>query len=216
MKVTQSIRFNSLVLGLFALVTAVLLAGTYLGTRDVIAESERQAAQKTLLEIYPPTTHDNNLLDDTLAVPRSYLPTLGLDGPSKIYVARKNGSIIGFIIPAIAPDGYSGNIHMLTGINRDGTIAGVRITSHAETPGLGDKVELRKSDWVLSFIGKSLGNPPVEQWAVKKDKGAFDQFTGATITPRAVVAKVRDTLRFYKEHKQELIKRAGEPPAKAG
>src|SRR5690606_16593793 len=121
---------------------------------------------------------------------------------------RKGGQITGFILPAVAPEGYSGDIRMIIGIDVDGRIAGVRVTSHAETPGLGDKVELRKHPWILSLNDRSLGDPASEQWAVKKDGGVFDQFTGATITPRAVVSKVRDTLQFYREHRAELLKQA--------
>ena len=121
---------------------------------------------------------------------------------------RKNGQVTGFILPAVAPDGYSGDIRLIIGIRADGTLAGVRVTAHNETPGLGDKVELRKHPWILSFEGRSLRNPPRDQWQVKKDGGVFDQFTGATITPRAVVRKVRDTLQFYREHGDELRKAA--------
>lgn len=205
---TRSIGFNSLVLGIFALVTALLLASTYLGTRDTISAAEREAAQKTLLEIFPAQLHDNNLLDDTLPIPAPYLKTLGLKKPADIHVVRRGGQVTGFIIPAVAPDGYSGDISMIVGIGVDGKIAAVRVTAHRETPGLGDKVELRKHPWILSFNNLSLDSPPREQWAVKKDDGIFDQFTGATITPRAVVHKVRDTLQFYREHRDELLKQA--------
>lgn len=205
---SQSIRQNALVLALFALVTALLLASTSLGTRDTIAASERKAAQKTLQEIYPDATHDNDILEDTLAIPEAYLATLGLKQAANIHVARKEGKIVGFIIPSTAPDGYSGDIRQITGINADGTIAGVRVLSHKETPGLGDKLELRKSPWVLSFNGKSFGNPERDGWKVKKDGGVFDQFTGATITPRAIIGKVLSTLIFYQEHRDELFKAA--------
>ena len=208
--VTRSIRFNSLVLSLFALVTALLLASTHLGTRDTIAAAERAAAQKTLLELFPAEQHDNDLLDDTLPVPPAYLKTLGLGRPAVIHVVRKGGEISGFVIPATAPDGYSGYIHMIVGIDAGGTIVGVRVTGHAETPGLGDKIELRIDPWILSFNGLSLGNPPRERWGVKKDQGMFDQFTGATITPRVVVRKVRDVLEFFREHRNELIEAAGD------
>jgi len=204
----QSIRNNALVLALFALVTALLLASTFTGTKDTIAEAERRAAQKSLLEIFPQHTHDNDVLEDIVEIPSAYLSTLGLSQANNIHVVRNQGVIVGFIIPTTAPDGYSGEIRLLAGLNADGTIAGVRVLAHNETPGLGDKVELRKSPWVLSFTGKSLGNPDQEQWKVKKDKGAFDQFTGATITPRAVVSRVLNTLIFYREHKDELLKSA--------
>jgi Na+-translocating ferredoxin:NAD+ oxidoreductase subunit G len=209
--IIDSIQKNSLVLALFALVTSILLASTYLGTRDTIAEAERHAAQQILLEIYPDATHDNDMLEDVLPIPDAYLSTLGLKKSADIYVAKKNGKAIGFIIPAVAPDGYSGDIRLMVGINADGSIAGVRALAHNETPGLGDKVDLKKSPWILSFNGKSLGNPEREKWAVKKDKGDFDQFTGATITPRAVVGRVLKTLIFFGEHRKELLKSATSP-----
>lgn len=211
---TKSISKNTLVLSLFAMAASLLLASTYLGTRDTIARSEREAAQKILQELYPAHTHDNDLLADTIAIPEAYLATLGLKQAATMNVVKKEGGIVGFIIPATAPDGYSGDIRLLVGINVDGTIAGVRALAHNETPGLGDKVELRKSPWILSFNGKSLGNPGQEQWGVKKDDGHFDQFTGATITPRAVVSRVLKTLIFYKEHGPELLDSA--KPATTG
>lgn len=205
---SQSIQKNSLVLAIFALVTSLLLASTYLGTKDSISEAERRAAQKTLQEIYGAESHDNDLLADVLPVPEPYLSTLGLKSSADIHVVRQSGDLVGFIIPATAPDGYSGDIRLLVGVNVDGTIAGARVLTHNETPGLGDKVDTKKSDWILDFDGKSLNNPKEELWKVKKDKGYFDQFTGATITPRAVVNRVYKTLIFYREHRAELIKSA--------
>ncbi len=201
----RSIGKNSLLLGAFALVTAGVLAGTYQLTREQIASSERAAAQQALLEIIPKERHDNDLLADTLPVPEDSRDQLGLDAPADIHLARQDGEVAAIIVPAVAPDGYSGDIRMIVGINRDGTVAGMRVLTHRETPGLGDKVELKKSDWVLGFNGKSLGNPEPEQWQVKKDGGHFDQFTGATITPRAVVNQVRKVLVFVDNHRELLF-----------
>ncbi|WP_341937713.1 electron transport complex subunit RsxG [Marinimicrobium sp. C2-29] len=201
----RSIGKNSLLLGAFALVTAGVLAGTYQLTREQIASSERAAAQQALLEIIPKERHDNDLLADTLPVPEDSRDQLGLDASADIHLARQDGEVTAIIVPAVAPDGYSGDIRMIVGINRDGTVAGMRVLTHRETPGLGDKVELKKSDWVLGFNGKSLGNPEPEQWQVKKDGGHFDQFTGATITPRAVVNQVRKVLVFVDNHRELLF-----------
>jgi electron transport complex protein RnfG len=104
------------------------------------------------------------------------------------------------IFNSVAPDGYNGKIHLLVGVYIDGRLAGVRVVKHAETPGLGDAVEIRKSPWIDDFAGKSLTNPIQERWRVKRDGGDFDQFTGATITPRAVVAAVRNTLLYYQQN----------------
>ncbi|MEH6528943.1 MAG: electron transport complex subunit RsxG [Porticoccus sp.] len=207
----KSIRFNSIALGLFALVTAALLATTNLGTKDRIAEAKREVAKRALLEIVPLERHNNDLLVDTLDIPPTYWPTLGIKN-GQVNIARKGDELVAVIIPTVAPDGYNGDIQMIIGINVggniDGTVAGVRVISHRETPGLGDKVDLKKNDWILGFNGKSLTNPKPEGWKVKKDKGAFDQFTGATITPRAVVQQVLKTLQYYKEDQKRLLKAA--------
>ena len=128
-----------------------------------------------------------------------------LAADDKIYLARKDGRINTVIIPAIAPDGYTTQIKILVGIHADGSIAGVRVTEHRETPGLGDKIETRKSDWIQGFNGLSLGNPAGEGWAVKKDGGQFDSFTGATITPRAVVSAVHRALLYFRDHKEPVF-----------
>lgn len=203
--VAESMRFNSIVLAVFALITALILSGTDLLTRDRIAASERAAAQKALLEVVPADRHDNDLLTDVLPVPAAYWPLLGLKAGGEIHIARKQGQPVAAIIPAVTRHGYSGDIGLIVGINRDGSISGVRVTAHRETPGLGDKIDLAKSDWILAFDGRSLGRPTEEKWAVKKDGGAFDQFTGATITPRAVVNLVHDVLTYYRKDGQRLF-----------
>lgn len=202
---SKAISKNSLLLAAFALCAAGLLAGTYQLTKARIAQSEREAAQKALLEVVPPRLHDNDMLADIFATPEASLHQLGLSQPADIHIARKQGEFVAAIIPAVAPDGYSGDIRLIIGINADGSIAGVRVLDHNETPGLGDKVDLRKSEWILSFNEKSLINPAVTGWKVSKDGGEFDQFTGATITPRAVVKKVYDSLEFFEQHKEALI-----------
>ena len=202
----KAIGKNSLILALFALCTAGVLAGTYQLTKDKILASERAVAQKALLEIVPEERHDNDLLTDTLAIDTSAEPLLGKVSDKSIHIARQDTKTIAAIIPATAADGYSGDIDLIVGVNVDGSLAGVRVLSHNETPGLGDKVDLRKSDWVLSFKGKSLNNPTADQWKVKKDGGQFDQFTGATITPRAVVAQVKQALEYFEANKERILK----------
>src|SRR5690606_31438763 len=167
-----------------------MLAGVNEGTKERIAQEVRIAQQRALYEIVPQSRIDNDLLMDTQAIPAEAWDLLGLPNGGEVYLARQDGEIVALIIPATAPDGYSGEIGMIVGVNRDGTIAGARVLSHKETPGLGDKVELSKSNWILGFDGRSLQNPQASQWKVKKDGGEFDQFTGATITPRAVVQQI--------------------------
>lgn len=201
----QSISKNSLILGVFALVTAGTLALTNLGTQDRIAAAERAAQQKALFEVVPLDQHDNDMLTDTMAVPAAATAALGLRSDKPIYIARQAGKITALIIPATAHDGYSGDIDMIVGVLADGSIAGVRVLRHKETPGLGDKVDLKKSQWILNFNGKSLHFPVIEDWKVKKDGGAFDQFAGATITPRAMVGQIKRVLEVVAAHHAEFF-----------
>ena len=122
-------------------------------------------------------------------------------------------SPIALVMATTAPDGYSGSIRLLVGINIDGSLSGVRVVAHRETPGLGDAIDEDRSDWIRIFDGKSLQDPPEERWAVRKDGGAFDQLTGATVTPRAVVKAVRQALLYYREHQQALFSVAEQDPA---
>lgn len=205
-----SISKNSLLLGVFALIAAGGLALTNEGTKERIQKAERAAQQKALFEIIPRAEHDNDLLADTIPVPEADWTLLGLKKGGEIHLARRADELVAVIIPAVAPDGYSGEIRMIVGVKRDGSIAGVRVLTHNETPGLGDKVDLKKSDWILDFKDKSLEAPSLERWAVKKDGGDFDQFTGATITPRAMVNQVRRVLEFAKTNRLQLFLIDGE------
>lgn len=201
----RSITINSLILVAFAIVTAGALATTFVFTADRIADQQRLAAEKALLEIIPRERHTNSMLDTFWQIPETLLVSLGLNEPAIAYVALNEDQPVAIILPSTAPDGYSGDIHTLIGINFDGTVAGVRVINHKETPGLGDKVDLNKSDWVLEFNSLSLSNPSLDDWKVKKDGGDFDQFTGATITPRAVVNRVKNTLLIFQDHKQQIL-----------
>ncbi len=200
----QSVSRNGVLLALFALATALVISTTFLQTRDRIAQQQRMAEEKALLEILPQKSHDNSLLDDTLSAPVGDA-LLQLTAPRPIYRARRDGEVTALIVPARAADGYSGAIDMIVGVSRDGSIAGVRVLSHRETPGLGDKIERRKSDWITDFRGHSLANTAAPDWAVKKEGGVFDQFTGATITPRAVINATRRALEFVAQNREGLF-----------
>jgi electron transport complex protein RnfG len=203
--IIKSMGFNSIVLALFALVTSLILATTNELTFERIEQSEREAAQRALLEIIPLERHDNDMLMDVQPVPEQFWATLGLKKGGNIHIARDQGQPVAAIIPAVTPKGYSGDISMIIGINFNGSIAGVRVVEHRETPGLGDKVDLKKSDWILSFNGKSLVNPQASGWKVKKEGGDYDQFTGATITPRAVINQVLKTLQYFEDDRERLL-----------
>lgn len=205
----QSIRRNAIGLGLFAIITGGTIAVTQVMTAERIQEQAAQAEAKALFEIIPESQHDNNLLTDTVKLPPDN--RLASGEPVTVWVARRDGRPTGLIMPVVAPDGYSGNIHLLVGMDLQGRILGVRVTSHRETPGLGDRIETKKSDWIHSFAGHSLGNPEPKRWNVKKNGGVFDQFTGATITPRAVVKAVQKSLIYFRQHRSEIRSILNEP-----
>lgn len=201
-EISRSMLKNALVLGLFAIGTVGSVALLQQGTATRIAAAEREAQVRALAEILPAGSYDNHLLDNRIEL---NAPELGHRSSQSAYLALKGDQPNALILPVTAPDGYSGAIHLLVGIFADGRLAGVRVLGHRETPGLGDKIELAKSDWVRSFEGKSLSNPGEDGWAVKKDRGDFDQFAGATITPRAVVKAVHGALRYFDKHRAQLL-----------
>ncbi len=198
----RQILVTALFLFLFAAIGTALVAVTFDNTHERIAANEREALLRSLHELIPPERHDNDIFTDIINVTD---PDLGGDEPVPVYRARKDGWPVAAVLSAVAPDGYSGAIRLLVGINLDGTLAGVRVLSHRETPGLGDAIEARRSDWILGFDGRSLNNPEQKLWAVKRDGGVFDQFTGATITPRAVVKAVKKSLIYFQHNRQRLF-----------
>ena len=192
----------------FAVIGSGLVAFTFDSTEERIAENQRRALLKSLNQLVPSDRYDNDIFSDTLLVHDPEL--LGTEEPVTVYRARKDGWPVAAVLAPVAPDGYNGNIRLLVAINLDGTLAGVRVIQHRETPGLGDGIETDRSDWILGFNGKSLSNPAKKGWRVKRDGGQFDQFTGATITPRAVVKAVHKALLYFKLRRQRLFERAPE------
>jgi electron transport complex protein RnfG len=153
--------------------------------------------------VLPSTLYNNPILEDTIQIADPIL--LGTKDPMPAYRARRNGQPVAVILTPLAPDGYNGAIKLLVGIRYDGNLTGVRVISHKETPGLGDGIEEGKSDWILDFRDRSLDNPVESKWKVRRDGGVFDQFTGATITPRAIVKAVRNSLEYFKHHRDALF-----------
>ncbi len=190
-------------LAALALVAAASLTLAWRSTADDIAINERNFRLRALNEIVPPARYDNDLFDDTTTALDPEL--LGTGEPVTVYRARRDGQPVAVIFRVVAPRGYSGAIELLVGINFDGSVAGVRVSEHRETAGLGDQIEGGESDWIFGFTGRSLANPPEPGWAVQKDGGVFDQFTGATITPRAVVKAVRNALLYFSANRDELF-----------
>ena len=204
MRWLASIGLSGSVLAVFAAITSVAIGWTYLATKDQIDMEVRRAEARQLLEIFPPETHDNDIVDDGFELVAD-TPLLGIREARQGYRVRQNDRVIGVILPATARDGYSGDIRALVGVRDDGTVAGVRVVAHRETPGLGDKVDLRKSDWILGFDDRSLSQPDLSGWNVEKDGGVFDQFTGATVTPRAVILATRRALEYARLNAETLF-----------
>lgn len=198
-----SIIKNGLILGIFALATVGLCVFTFTYTKDRISDQKKRALERALVEIVAEDQHSNDMLQDTVMVQS---PLLGSEEKRVAYLARQNGEPAAAVFQVAAPEGYGGTINLLIGVNFDGTVAGVRVVPpHPETPGLGDQIETKKSDWIKSFTGLSLQHPKEASWKVKKDGGAFDSFTGATITPRAVVKATYQTLKYFEDNKYTLF-----------
>ncbi len=211
MKWLTSIGLGGLVLAFFAAITSLAIGWTFLSTQSEIELAERRAEARQLMEIFPEDTHDNELVDDTFML-EAETSLLGLRQERQGYRVRQGERVVGVILPATARDGYSGDIRTLVGVRSDGSVAGVRVVAHKETPGLGDKVDLRKSPWILGFNDRSLDNPALSQWSVSKDGGAFDQFTGATVTPRAVILATRRALEYAELNQATLFETLADHP----
>ncbi|MFA3789800.1 electron transport complex subunit RsxG [Aliiglaciecola sp. SL4] len=202
----QSIVSNGLKLTAFAIVTTAIIAITFAMTEDQISEQKIQKRLSILNAIIPQSLYDNDIQHDcTQVVDTEYL---GSKDPHTVYLARINNQPSAVAIETTAPDGYSGKIELIVGINMQSEVTGVRVLDHKETPGLGDKIDMRITDWITSFTGKSVTENNQKDWQVKKDGGQFDQFTGATITPRAVVKSVKNTVLYFQQHQQTLFNAA--------
>ncbi|HEX7012473.1 MAG TPA: electron transport complex subunit RsxG [Steroidobacteraceae bacterium] len=191
------------VLVALAAVLAAVLVGVASLTRSRIERNEQAWIQQHLDALVPAGSHDNDLLEDSISVEAPEL--LGTTQPVRVYRARRAGQPVAVVIRSVAPDGYRGPIELLVAIDREGTLMGVRVLRHNETPGLGDAFETREPEWLDRFEGLSLSNPPPSRWTVRRDGGDFDAFTGATITPRAIVKGVRYTLEYYERHRAMLF-----------
>ena len=198
----NNILRSAAALSLVAIAATGLLTGVDFLTADRIAMQERRVILEQLGQIIP-EQYDNQLLDDRFSFKdEQYFPK----GQTVLaYRARQQGEPRAVILKFNAVNGYNGDITLLAGINSNGSLRGVRVISHKETPGLGDAIEIEKSDWLLDFTGKSLNNTEPDKWAVERDGGEFDQFTGATITPRAVVLAVRLALEYFEANREFLF-----------
>jgi len=206
----DGVGYQTLLLGGFALAASALLVVGNLLTKGPIAEREAEDLRASLEQVIPAERHDNDLLANPMTIPNpSQRPSQGSsasrDGDEALIVYR---ALDGLDVTAVAFEtvgqGYAGPIRVLLGIGADGRILGARVLAHSETPGLGDKIEISRDDWITAFNGRDLTDPPPERWAVKKDGGVFDQFSGATITPRAVVAAIKSGLETFAAQRDAL------------
>lgn len=193
----------ALLLAAAAIVTVGVVAIVNDLARPRIEANERAQRVAQLAEVLGGTRYDNDLLRDVVTVRDA--ERLGTDELLPVYRATLAGHPVAAIVTTVAPDGYAGSIRLLVGIGADGQLLGVRVVAHRETPGLGDAIDERKSTWVDGFRGRSLVNPALDRWHVKKDGGDFDQFTGATVTPRAVVRAVRNALLYFDANRAALL-----------
>ncbi len=204
--IQKQILTVGLVLAGFAIGATSIVTFTEANTRDKILDNERQTLLSAINSLVSSNEYNNDILTDIITQPKTQ--QLATKEDTTVYRARKDNEPVAAIFTSIAPNGYSGKITLLVGVYYDGTLAGVRVINHKETPGLGDKINEKKTDWILKFKGLSLINPIESKWAVKKDGGEFDQFTGATITPRAVITAVKKALQFFEQNRDELFKEA--------
>jgi Na+-translocating ferredoxin:NAD+ oxidoreductase subunit G len=194
---------TALTLLVISVIGASLLAGAYTLTRPTIERSEEDVKLALVAQTLPAGSYDNNLIRAAQVLPAD--PQLGLKRPGLAYVARHQGVANAVVLETVAPDGYAGEIRLLIGIHATGRIAGVRVTGHTETPGLGDYIEIGRNPWITQFNGKSLTEPTDAAWKVRKDGGAFDYLAGATVTPRAVIKAVNQALHYFERHKAALL-----------
>ena len=196
-------RFTAILIVMaIGLVVAAIVTSVARVSADRIRLNEQAWIRQHLDALVPPDTHDNDMLADKIEVTAPDL--FGTATPIVVYRARKANQPVAAVVRTIAPDGYRGPIELLVAVNREGILLGVQVIRHNETPGLGDAFEKRDPRWLARFRGLSLSSPPQQRWAVRKDGGDFDAFTGATITPRAIVKGVRRALEFQRSYGDRL------------
>jgi Na+-translocating ferredoxin:NAD+ oxidoreductase subunit G len=195
----QSIQYQGGILAIIAFVTSAALVVANHFTYDAIEQSRLEDLKAFLTQVVPKDYYDNDLVKDTVS--------LKLQGTAEttVYKGRLQNKVNAVAFQWTASGGYAGAIKLIVGIDREGKVLGVRVLAHNETPGLGDKIEVKRADWITKFNGLSLGNPSVDKWGVKKDGGIFDQFTGATITPRAVVRGIKESLQIFQLHREAIL-----------
>ena len=205
---TRMAARTAVILFIFVAIFTALLSGAYLWTRPSIEAAAAEEKMKLIDEVLPRSRYDNALLKDFVTIPPT--PALGLDESSAIYRARRSGQIEALVLETVAPDGYAGKIRLLVALGADGTVIGVRVIAHRETPGLGDYIDPKKDrnkdrPWITQFNGLNPAASEEREWKVRKDGGRFDSVAGATVTPRAVVKAVRKAALYVEENRERLF-----------
>ena len=199
---------TAIILVLFVVVFTGLLSSVYFWTLPTIKAAASEEKMKLIDDVLPRSSYDNVLLEDTVEIAAE--PALGLDEKSTAYRARKDGKPLALVLEAVAPDGYAGKIRLLIAVGADGTLFGVRVTQHKETPGLGDYIEPKKDKnkarpWITQFDGLKPEAIDARDWKVKKDGGRFDSVAGATVTPRAIIKAVGKAAAYVAENRERLF-----------
>lgn len=193
----------------FAIIGTTILSATYYLTRDTIAATVEAAKLKLVSQLLPPSSYDNDIMQDIHTVTADEM--LGTDEATQAHIARRDGQPVAVVLEAVALDGYSGKIALIMAIHPDGSLGGVRVVNHNETPGLGDYIDIAKHDWIKTFDGRSRNLFKDEMWKVRKDGGVFDYMAGATVTPRAVIKATNKALQYFEAHRDELFVADAQP-----
>jgi len=229
----RQIIITTVLLAVFFGLGVGFVAYTHQKTAEQIELNRQAVLLGQIMEVLAGADYDNNPAEAPFLLPRPAALGLGeraempaepspaeleqaVDAGQAGFRARRDDDVVAVAIPVVTSRGYSGDIRLLVGVDAAGEVLGVRVLQQNETPGLGDKITADRSDWILDFLGRRLGDPPAEEWKVKKDGGVFDQFTGATVSPRAVVGAVRDALEYVRRHHGILFDDAGESTTEEG
>jgi len=194
---------NSFLLAAFAIICTAAVATVNQLTKPAIAKQEQAALIKTINQLIPKDSYDNDVFASCFIISDDKL--LGKGQSQQVFVAKKAGKPVALMLETSTFKGYAGEIKLAVGIFADGKVAGVRVLRHTETPGLGDKIQTNKSDWIYSFNKRDYQESQKARWEVKKNGGQIDAFTGATITPRAVTLAVKDALIYFAKNKEQLF-----------
>lgn len=194
---------SGITLAVIAALCTSLVAATYHLTADRIAANDKALLEQSLHPALADLFFDGGVSESLLVLP----PPHELPGSDEalIYRVYANEEPVAALFVVTARDGFSGPIRILVGVEITGVVTGIRILQHRETPGLGDKIVASRSDWVHQFAGRSIVDPAPGKWAISRDGGQFDQLTGASVTPRAVIKAMRDTLIYFDAHKAEIF-----------